>query len=196
MVVLPQTIAEREADPSFPVEVMAFPGGDNLKKCVQCGTCTGSCPVAFRMQHTPRKIIEMIRTGLREPVLRSDSIWYCASCYSCSVRCPKGVKVTEVMYILRTLATTCSRDHSTVLYRVFMDSVRTYGRLHEAHVFLRFLTNTDRGSILRMVPLAFRLWRKGRARIWPRRIRGLWEVRKLCRVAEAMGGKASGRTGR
>ena len=81
-------------------EVCAIPGGEGASLCIQCGTCAGACPTANLMQHTPRKLIAMIREGMREEVLSSNSMWFCLSCYLCSIRCPAEVKPAELMQTL------------------------------------------------------------------------------------------------
>ena len=92
-------------DFSFKEEVAAQPGGENLKRCFACGSCTLSCPVAeVEESYSPRRIIHMILLGLKEEVLSSKVIWYCLSCYRCQVRCPQEVKYPEIMRVLRKLA--------------------------------------------------------------------------------------------
>ena len=76
-------------------------GGDKLDLCMQCGVCSGSCPIGVQMDHGPRKLFMMIRAGMKEEVLSSNTMWNCTSCYRCVVRCPRGVPVT---YILQDLA--------------------------------------------------------------------------------------------
>lgn len=75
--------------------------GNPIDICIQCGTCSASCPVVSCMEYTPRQIIAMVRAGLKDEVLGSGAIWTCASCYNCTVRCPKGIKITEMMYALK-----------------------------------------------------------------------------------------------
>ena len=75
--------------------------GEPLKTCIQCGTCSGTCPVAGYMDHTPRQIIAMINQGMKDQVLESNTFWYCASCYHCTVRCPQEINITELMYALK-----------------------------------------------------------------------------------------------
>jgi heterodisulfide reductase subunit C len=92
-------------DFSFKDEVASQPGGENLKRCFACGSCTLSCPVAeVEASYSPRRIIHMILLGLKEEVLSSMAIWYCLSCYRCQVRCPQEVKYPEIMRVLRKLA--------------------------------------------------------------------------------------------
>jgi heterodisulfide reductase subunit C len=92
-------------DFSFKEEVTAQPGGENLKRCFACGSCTLSCPVSeVEESYSPRRIIHMILLGLKEEVLSSKAIWYCLTCYRCQVRCPQEVKYPEIMRVLRKLA--------------------------------------------------------------------------------------------
>ena len=67
-------------DPKFKYEVAREPGGENIKYCFQCGTCTSGCKVAeLDRKYNPRKIIRMVILGMRERVLASDFIWSCAT---------------------------------------------------------------------------------------------------------------------
>lgn len=66
--------------------------------CIQCGMCGGACPLAFAMDHTPRRAIYLAREGLLDRVLRSNTPWLCVSCYNCSARCPTGLKITDVLF--------------------------------------------------------------------------------------------------
>lgn len=69
---------------TFVDEISASPGGEEIRLCIQCGTCTASCPNADRMEHTPSQLIAMARADMRQEVLKSNSMWYCLSCYTCT----------------------------------------------------------------------------------------------------------------
>jgi heterodisulfide reductase subunit C len=85
------TAASATMDRGFIGEVMAATAGESrLQLCIQCGTCGGSCPSAADMDHTPRMLFAMIRAGMRDAALRSNTPWMCVGCYFCSVRCPQG----------------------------------------------------------------------------------------------------------
>ncbi|MFC2036861.1 (Fe-S)-binding protein [Chloroflexota bacterium] len=84
--------------------VTALRGGERVVACYQCGTCSGSCPTAPAMDYNPRRILHMLRLGLGERVLRSQAIWLCTSCYSCTVRCPREIQITDTVLGLRRLA--------------------------------------------------------------------------------------------
>lgn len=92
-------------DPSFKYQVAAQPGGEHIKVCFSCGTCTAGCPVTdVDPRYSPRKIIRQILLGQREAVLSNDLIWYCETCYACSAYCPQNVKFGDVMRALREMA--------------------------------------------------------------------------------------------
>jgi len=171
-------------------ELTAFPGVEKVKNCMQCGVCTASCPLSHKMEQTPRKIMEMIKTGMRNEVLSSDTMWYCASCYACTVRCPQGISMAEVMYALRTIAMKTARNLSVSFYRTFADTVRRYGRMHESDLMIRFALRTNPLSLLKMGPLGLRMLAKGKMSLTlPTAIRGAKEIGELYdKVAELEGG--------
>jgi heterodisulfide reductase subunit C len=94
-----------EADSTFKYEVASRPGGEKIKKCFSCGTCTSACPV-FRVEHdyNPRRIIRLVLLGFRKEVLSSRTIWLCAHCYACSAYCPQGVSFADIMTVLQRMA--------------------------------------------------------------------------------------------
>ena len=99
------TIKSSEIEPSFKYELAKMHGGEKILKCFQCGTCTSDCPVArFSDTYRPRTIIHMAQLGLRERVLKSNTLWLCAACFTCTDRCPQGVEVASVIRVLRNLA--------------------------------------------------------------------------------------------
>ena len=72
--------------------------GEWVKMCMQCGVCSGSCPLGPHWEHPPQEIFMMIRAGKRDEVLKSSSMWMCTSCYSCIVRCPRELPITHIMH--------------------------------------------------------------------------------------------------
>ncbi|MEW6032431.1 MAG: 4Fe-4S dicluster domain-containing protein [Bacillota bacterium] len=175
---------------AFLDELALYPSGENIRSCMQCGVCTASCPLSSKMTETPRKIMEMIKTGMRNEVLASDTMWYCASCYACTVRCPQGISMAEVMYALRTIAMKTARNLSTSFYQSFSDTVRRYGRMHESDLMIRFALRTNPLSLLKMGPLGVRMLMKGKMNLMPpSAIRGAKEIARLYdKVAEMEGG--------
>src|SRR5438876_658871 len=70
MTAIQQTINyDAERDRNFPREIMARPGGEKLYGCIQCGTCSATCPVSIYMDHTPRQLMALTRAGFKQDVL-------------------------------------------------------------------------------------------------------------------------------
>lgn len=77
---------------------------ESLLSCIQCGTCSASCPTAYAMDYTPRQLWQMVRLGLEAEVLTSRTFWLCTVCKSCQVRCPRGIRITDTMVALKEYA--------------------------------------------------------------------------------------------
>lgn len=92
---------EGELDQNFLKEIKEKSFSDEISRCIQCGTCSSSCPMATYMDYPPRKIIAMVKHGFKDEVLKSFTPWLCSSCYSCQVRCPANIKITDIMYTLK-----------------------------------------------------------------------------------------------
>lgn len=86
----------------------------NLLVCYQCGKCSAGCPVVSKMDILPNQIIRYAQLGLEEDLLASKSIWACASCMTCNVRCPKGINIAEVIEALRQILLRRREDHVDV----------------------------------------------------------------------------------
>ncbi|HJX70023.1 MAG TPA: 4Fe-4S dicluster domain-containing protein, partial [Dehalococcoidia bacterium] len=77
--------------------------GESLPNCYQCGMCSAGCPMSFAMDLLPCQIMHLIQLGLEEDIANCKTIWLCASCLTCSVRCPRGVDLGRIMEALRLL---------------------------------------------------------------------------------------------
>ena len=121
-------------NPKFKFEVAEEPGGENIKRCFACATCTTICPV-FEVQdeYDPRKIIRMVLLGMKEEVLKSKLIWMCSGCYSCYELCPRDVKITSVMDALRNIAV--REGYAPEGMKASVDQLEKYGRLLEVSEF-------------------------------------------------------------
>lgn len=98
-------ITSKDIETGFSAEVTAIPGGDYLNQCFSCGACSGICPVSQAIpDFDPRKIIHMIRMGLKGRLLQSDLLWFCSQCKSCIFVCPQDVRFADIVTVLRQLA--------------------------------------------------------------------------------------------
>jgi len=175
---------------SFADEVVSMPGGEGIWQCIQCGTCTGSCPNANEMQYSPRKIIAMVRAGLKKEVLSSDTMWYCASCYLCTERCPRGIKVTDLMYALKQLASRYGFRYGPTgepaMCHTFADLVVRNGRIHEFGLMIRFYLKTKPLAMLKMAPLGPKLMLRGRLPLMPKAVKGREQLAAIISKARAL----------
>lgn len=187
--VLPKS--ERELRDSFLSQLETIPGGDKIKACIQCGTCTGSCPVSYAMDISPRAVMAHFRAGDIETILRSRTIWVCASCYACTTRCPAGIKITEVLYALKRIAMEKgifpSRFPVYALSEQFVRMVNKYGRNYEMGLMLRFNLKTGLKKFWQMAPLGWKMFTHGRLAFRPVHIQGLEQIRKIISQAQAAG---------
>ncbi len=79
-------------------------GGDKIYRCIQCGTCTASCPSGRRTAFRTRQLIRRALLGFRENVLSDKDLWLCTTCFTCLERCPREVDPTDVILAMRNLA--------------------------------------------------------------------------------------------
>jgi heterodisulfide reductase subunit C len=179
---------------SFIDEVTATPGGSKIRSCIQCGMCTGTCPVANEMEYPPRKIIAMIRAGMRDEVLSSNSMWHCVSCYLCYDRCPRGVKPTEIAHALESLAIKygykVKGTSNPAMYRSFVSSIKGLGRVHEFGTMLRYYMVTNPLVSLKMIPVAAKLLLHKRMPLKPESFKGKADLAKITRKFHEIRGQS------
>ncbi len=180
------------AEVSFIDEICSIPGGDAIRSCIQCGMCTGSCPTASRWDYPPRQAIAMVRAGLRNELLSSNSMWFCASCYICTVRCPRDIKPTDIMHALEIIAIrdglSTRRSRTPVMYKCFVDSAKSNGRVYELGMMLKFFLRTNPFAALKMAPVGLGLFLHKRLPLKPSRIKGIGELKAILDKARALGG--------
>ena len=128
-------------------EIAALPGGENIHRCWQCGSCTNACTVnAINPEFNPRYWIYLIRTGMEEELLRDkDIIWQCVSCNKCTYACPRDVVPEGVMKATAhwlELKGHTEKSPSTHFDEGFSDSVIKTGKIEETRVLLGFFRRT------------------------------------------------------
>jgi len=140
------------------------PVQDMVRACIQCGTCTGSCPNAFAMDYTPRHMWRMVLMGKKDEIFNSKTFILCSSCYYCTLRCPRGLPLTEAMAALKQVALRegyTKYRQSTQFYKQFMNSVRRHGRVNEMEFMSFYFAALMNPFIsLRFAPLGMRFMMK------------------------------------
>ncbi len=137
-----------------------------VRTCIQCGTCTGSCPNAESMDYTPRHLWRMVLMGQKDPIFRSKTFAMCSSCYFCTLRCPRGLALTEAMSALKQLAARENIEsfrQSARFYASFLESVRRHGRVREMEMMnLYFIAMKNPLIPLKYAALGMKLISKGK----------------------------------
>ena len=179
---------EAELDPNFSREIASIPGGEKLFSCIQCGTCSGMCPMSPYMDYTPRQIIAMIRAGYKGEVLSSYTTWLCASCYSCTVECPKEIKLTDIMYAVKRLAirneVSPKRFPISVLASEFFKIVEKNGRNSEGPLLIRLYLKTNPFLMLKQAALGLKLMLTGRFSLKKESIKRKNELQNILKALE------------
>jgi quinone-modifying oxidoreductase, subunit QmoC len=185
-------IYEKAMDLKFLAEVYRIPGGEKIRNCIQCGTCSGSCPVSWAMEETPRQIFAMIRAGMRDKILDSITIWTCASCYQCMHRCPQEIKITDIMYMLKRMAIRENRQRSknaAALSTAFFNIVNKKGRNHETLLMANVVLGTNPMSGLSLAPVGLGLFTHHRLPMFGKSVRDIKGLQKMVAKAKEMGGE-------
>ncbi len=174
---------ENDCDKEFASWVTSQTGGENLRHCIQCGICSATCPLSIYMDYTPRRLINLAREGFKKEVLSSFTVWLCASCYACRMECPKEIKVTDIMYMLKRKAIEEGvyprRFPIPVLAREFGRMIFMFGRINETLLVTDLFLRTNWFKFLSMTGLGFNLMRTGRMSLLPDTIKRKGELRKV-----------------
>jgi len=96
-----KVIDEEQLEPGFAKEIKKY-GGKDVMTCLQCGNCTGVCPISLKIDYKTRSIIKFCQFGLKSYTLGTR--WVCATCYRCYEHCPADINPAEVMIALRHIA--------------------------------------------------------------------------------------------
>ena len=168
--------------------VYSIPNGRKIDECIQCGTCSASCPTSNAMDYSPREIIAALRAGMLDRVLNSNTVWLCTSCYSCYVRCPAGIPFTDVMYELKRLGVKHglypAGTTNAAIAHAFVRLVDRYGRNHEPELIARYYLRTNPIRFLGQIRVGLRLLMRGRMPMLPHKIKGVDDLRKMMAAIE------------
>ena len=77
--------------------------GSDVRKCMRCGKCSATCPSYDEMEYHPHQFVYMVETGDIEPLLNSESLYKCLSCFACVERCPRGVEPAKLVEAIRLI---------------------------------------------------------------------------------------------
>jgi len=153
----------------------------NVQRCYYCLRCSAGCPAAYAMDYTPAQILRLVQLGQKDTLLHSSAIWLCIGCETCGTRCPNEIHAGAVIDALRqiALAENVSPAERSVfkLHEAFLDSIHTFGRLHELSMILQHkLTSRD---LLSNLDMGLDMFIKGKIHPLPKRIKGMDQVKRL-----------------
>ena len=160
--------------------------GTSINLCYQCGKCSAGCPVAFAMDYSPRQVIRLLQLNLYEEALDADSIWVCATCETCSSRCPRGVDIASLMDALRREALRQGRvtDKKVAVFNeAFLSGVKNFGRVYESGLLLQH--NLKTGQPFKDAGLGLPMMLRGKVSLLPEKIRGREQMKKIFQRAQA-----------
>ena len=174
---------ESNLDKEFGKKIAKKAHGEKLFGCIQCGNCSAACPLSVWMDYTPRKVIAMVREGFKQEVLSNRTVWLCASCYQCSVECPKGIKITDVMYALKREAIENKIYPNNfpipILARTFYNEVKRTGRINETSLLSVYYLKYNIFKMLSYSTLGLKLFMSGRLSIFEKGINNKKGFKKL-----------------
>ena len=151
---------------------------ENFSLCFQCAKCSAGCPVADEMDVLPHMAMHYLCLGMEERVLSSRTMWMCASCYTCAVRCPNDINVTAVMDNLRQKSVEkgvpCPKPDVLTFHRNFMNDFMRRGRVHEIRMMGEY--NLKRGKPFDNLIFGMKMFLKNRlSLIPPKKVKGFKE---------------------
>jgi heterodisulfide reductase subunit C2 len=161
----------------------------HIGDCYQCGKCSAGCPLAEHMDLLPNQLVRLVQMGRIDRAIKSEAIWKCVSCMTCSTRCPKSVDCAGVMDVLRQMAVekgvaSEERLRTVVFQQEFLDNIRRNGRLCELELIGMFKTKAflrDRSipMLLKDALLAPQLVKRGKFHLLGERVRDRDVVRRI-----------------
>ena len=205
-------ISDKAIESAF-VEEVEKRSGQNISSCYQCGKCSAGCPICLDMDFSPNQIIRLVQMGLKDEVLSSSTIWMCASCQTCTTRCPLKIDLAKIMDALRVIShlddhrnkfksktfvkkiasRTCEGLIKTfdmdvvaslkVFSKIFLESVRQYGRLSEVGLIMNY--NINSGFLFSNVKNCPAFLSRSKLKIKPADLKRIDKVRRMFeRLAE------------
>src|SRR5210317_2181800 len=171
-------------------DIVINSAGKAVFNCYQCAKCSAGCPVAFAMDLLPHQIIRSVLFGKKEKTLSSGTIWVCASCETCTTRCPNEIDIAKVMDVLRQIQVEGEGRASTprvpIFHRAFLDSIKKSGRVHELTMIRNyslksgdFRDKLKTGGWKNDVRLGIKMFLKGKLKLMSPRCRGVKDVKKI-----------------
>ncbi|MCL1975105.1 MAG: 4Fe-4S dicluster domain-containing protein [Firmicutes bacterium] len=167
------------------IESLVKKAGAKLSDCYQCGKCSAGCPMAESMDLMPRQVLRYLQLGLLQEALSSQAPWICATCQTCSARCPHDVPIAEIMEAIRRQADQMGIRplRRTYLFsKYFLLPLKLFGRNHE--LTLTMFYNLTSGKLFQHFTYLPAMLKSRKLKIWPAKVKNRLAVRKIMENCE------------
>lgn len=143
--------------------------GQNVNLCYQCRKCSAGCPISYAMDYKPAQLIHAIRLGMDDLVFKSKTMWLCASCETCTTRCPQEVDVAKVMDAVKITAlrqgVKPAIPQVASFYRAALSNIKKCGRMFEMGMIVGLKMRTF--EFFKDAGLGMKMFRKGKLKMLP-----------------------------
>jgi len=151
-------------------DVVAAVGGVDVSYCYQCGKCATGCPVAYEMDLVPTQLMHAIQLGLVDVVYNSKTMWLCASCLTCTTRCPQDIDIAETMNTVKILMYRQGKQPRIPdvlkFSKSFVENLNWFGRLYELGMIGMLKLRT--GKFTDDMALGIKMLKKDKFNLLPR----------------------------
>lgn len=150
-------------------EAVLSESGQNVNLCYQCMKCAAGCPISYEMDYKPAQLIHAIRLGMDDLVLNSKTMWLCASCETCTTRCPQEVDVAKVMDAVKITALRRgirpAIPQIASFYRAALANIKKCGRMYELGMIVGLKMRTF--EFFKDAGLGMKMFKKGKLKMIP-----------------------------
>ena len=176
-------------------DIVIEKAGEEIYDCYQCYKCSAGCPVSFDMDLLPHQVIRSVLFNQEERVLSSRTIWICATCETCTTRCPNEIDIAGVMDVLRQIQTESRKQAGEpkipIFHQAFLNSIKKTGRVHELTMIREYTQKSGdlrekfrTGEWKNDLKLGIKMFLRGKLKIMPPRCKGVKEVRGIFEQAK------------
>ncbi len=151
--------------------------GLNVARCYQCGKCSAGCPMAEESTLRPHDVMRLAARNEAARIFEDESIWLCLTCETCSARCPNGVEPARVIDALRAMGEGTAPRPIRAFHESFLGQIRRNGRVHEIGLVAAYKMKSL--QLTKDVTTAPGMLRRGKLPLFPARVKGLAQLRRL-----------------
>ncbi len=153
----------------------------SASQCYQCGKCSAGCPVRSFMNDAPNQVVRYVQLGFDDKALNSSTIWLCASCLTCSTRCPQKFDLAKFMDVMREIALSKgikpSEKDTLEFHKSFLSQVENHGRAYELGLVRDYKLKTM--NLMQDVDVAPEMLLNGKLNILPHKVKDKKAIRKI-----------------